>query len=356
MFEETPALWKRFLCVPIFGSIATRTYSPSTWPTQEQMSCVPFLTGKSRCGVRVTWFARSPRVLGIWTLQNLTSVPMLRAARWSLRFAHRWNRRKVSSEIPHLPRQYRDGTRMANLQSLIDRLRPQIIFVAILFVGLEHQACYGQAVHDAGTWMSVNTLGDIHVNSRDEPRFKWWFDGHLRLFDDANGFGQSIVRPAVGYELNENLTFWVGYGWISETPPGGTNFDENRIFQQLLWSRSRRQSKLTSRTRLEQRFVGRGDDTGWRLRQFYKFLRPFEFEPRLSAVVWDEAFFDLNSTDWGQSGGFSQNRVFTGFGWTLERLPQAPRIEIGYMHQYIHRQGADDTHNHIVGINWFARF
>ena len=249
-----------------------------------------------------------------------------------------------------------DGTRMANLQSLMDRLRPQIIFVAILFVGLEHQACYGQAVHDAGTWMSVNTLGDIHVNSRDEPRFKWWFDGHLRLFDDANGFGQSIVRPAVGYELNENLTFWVGYGWISETPPGGTNFDENRIFQQLLWSRSRRQSKLTSRTRLEQRFVGRGDDTGWRLRQFYKFLRPFEFEPRLSAVVWDEAFFDLNSTDWGQSGGFSQNRVFTGFGWTLERLPQAPRIEIGYMHQYIHRQGADDTHNHIVGINWFARF
>jgi len=111
-----------------------------------------------------------------------------------------------------------------------------------------------------------------------------------------------------------------------------------------------------SRTRLEQRFVETGSDTGWRLRQFVKFRQPFPCEPRLSVVVWDEAFFDLNSTDWGQFGSFSQNRAFAGFGWTMENLPQSPRVEIGYMHQYIRKRAADDRHNHILGINWFTKY
>ena len=245
---------------------------------------------------------------------------------------------------------------ITELQALNVRRRQLLVLAGIVIVLVARQPCYGQAVHDVGTWLSVNTQGDLRFECCDESRFKWWFDGHLRLFEDAEGYGQSIVRPAIGYALSKNVTLWVGYGWINETPPGRSNFDENRIFQQLIWSGSVGETKLTSRTRLEQRFVELGDDTGWRMRQFVKFLRPFECEPRLSTIVWDEAFFDLNSTDWGQFGSFSQNRAFAGLGWTIKRLPHTPRIEVGYMHQYIRRRSADDRHNHILGINWFAKY
>ena len=217
-------------------------------------------------------------------------------------------------------------------------------------------ACFGQAVHDYGTWFSVNTTGALAFHSEKDTKLKWWFDGHMRLFDDAGGYGQSIVRPGVGYQLNDRFTAWIGYGWINETPVSGSpNFDENRIFQQLTWGRDIGCWNLSTRTRLEQRFVETGQDTGWRARHFTKAIRPLCIDPRLSAVVWDEFFFDLNSTDWGQNASFSQNRLFLGLGWTFDR-PRKPRIEIGYLQQFIRKRGGDDRINHILSINWFTNF
>lgn len=230
------------------------------------------------------------------------------------------------------------------------------IAFALCVIGSCLNGVQAQSVHDAGQWSSLNLQGDLKFDGSDHSRIKWWFDGHMRLFDDADGYGQSIVRPAIGYKLRDNVTVWLGYGWINETNVAGNNFDENRIFQQLIWTRKFQQINFQSRTRLEQRFVETGNDMGWRFRQFNKFLRPFEFNPQLSAILWNEAFIDLNQTDWGQAGTFSQNRLFSGFGWTLEQYANQPRVEIGYMHQFIRRPGADDTHNHVLGINWFANF
>ena len=66
------------------------------------------------------------------------------------------------------------------------------------------------------------------------------------------------------------------------------------------------------RTRFEQRFVESGNDTGLRLRQFLRAQRELPGCPPLMLVCWDEIFFDLNDTDWGQSSGFGQNRIFAG--------------------------------------------
>jgi len=101
---------------------------------------------------------------------------------------------------------------MTKIQTPIVGRFQQLILIAVLFVGFGLRTCYAQAIHDSGTWLSINTQGDIQIDCCNESRFKWWFDGHLRLFDDADGFGQSIVRPAVGYALSENVTIWAGYG------------------------------------------------------------------------------------------------------------------------------------------------
>ncbi|MGR9053359.1 MAG: DUF2490 domain-containing protein, partial [Gammaproteobacteria bacterium] len=60
-----------------------------------------------------------------------------------------------------------------------------------------------------------------------------------------------------------------------------------------------------------------------------------------------EAFINANTVDWGPVGGFDQNRAFAGFGWQPDRRSPVS-LELGYLNQYIHRQGRDDIMNHML--------
>jgi hypothetical protein len=233
-----------------------------------------------------------------------------------------------------------------------------------------------ESIDDLGGWMAIFAQGDLHAHGRPQSeRFpqtalfpqaarcpeteacpqhalKWWFDGQVRLLDDSDGFGQSIARPGVGYELSEGVVAWIGYAWIHTAPGAAPNNDEHRIWQQLTWSEQFDTAKLDLRARLEQRFMETGADTGWRFRQLAALRRPFQADPRFTFVVWDEVFFHLNDVDWGARDGFDQNRVFLGFGWK-PNLETTWRIETGYVHQFVDRRSQDDLSNHILSINLF---
>lgn len=214
-----------------------------------------------------------------------------------------------------------------------------------------------QAIDDSGAWFAFFGQGDLcDVEGCDEAlhpaggRLKWWFDGHLRLFDDTDGFGQSIVRPGIGWALTENTALWAGYGWIETSPIAGDTFTEHRIWQQATWSDDYGDVTLALRSRLEQRFLETGDDTGLRFRQLVRAQHNLPSSPRLTLVAWDEAFFHLNDTDWGAESGFDQNRAFVGFGF--KHRPDSPwRTEIGYLNQYIDNPGGSDRQNHILSVN-----
>jgi hypothetical protein len=228
-------------------------------------------------------------------------------------------------------------------------------WLTLLIVFLSYQSGNAQSVHDFGAWFSVNTQGSFN-QCNENSRLRWWFDGHLRYLDDSDGFHQSIFRPGIGYQLNPNTNVWLGYAWINTLPPTGAPiFDENRIWQQVLWSKNMGHQKLFSRSRLEQRFVETGSDTGWRFRQFVKIDRPFQPQSPLSFVAWNEAFFDLNETDFGQQGSLSQNRLFLGIGRKFDGL-NSPKLEIGYLNQFVRRKSADDRFNHILSVNLFFTF
>ena len=104
------------------------------------------------------------------------------------------------------------------------------------------------------------------------------------------------------------------------------------------------------RSRLEQRFVSTGDDVGWRFRQFVKLGRPFQSEPRLSLLGYDEIFFSLNDTDWGASSGLDRNRLFVGFGW---RFGAAGRLvgELGYLNQLVRNESGPHEVHHLLAVN-----
>ena len=221
----------------------------------------------------------------------------------------------------------------------------------LILVFLSSHQSVAQTIDDVGQWNAVFTQGKLGQNPH--SRLKWWFDGHLRLLEDADGFNQSIIRPGIGWGLNKNSALWAGYGWIRTSPlGGGEDFDEHRIWQQWTWSKEVRPFKVAARTRFEQRLVETGDDTGLRLRQFFRIQKTLPTALPLTLVCWDEIFFDLNDTDFGQRSGFDQNRLFIGFG--VKRLSSSRwRTEIGYLHQAVNSNGPTDRSNHILAINMF---
>lgn len=227
------------------------------------------------------------------------------------------------------------------------RLVLSLFGIAFLVIGGPGTA-RSQTVADSGQWTALFSQGDFDHGGQ----WKWWFDGHLRLLDDAGGFNQSIVRPGIGWNLNDNLAVWAGYGWIHTAPLAGDNFDEHRTWQQLTWSHGNEAWTFAFRSRLEQRFLETGADTGWRFRQLVRMQHHLPELPRLSFVAWDEIFFHLNDTDWGAVSGFDQNRLFVGFGWKHQPNSRL-RTEIGYLNQVIDIPSGADRVNHLLSINFY---
>lgn len=209
-----------------------------------------------------------------------------------------------------------------------------------------------QTIDDAGMWTAWFAQGDFSEIGRKDTPWRWWFDGHVRFFDDADGFGQSIVRPGIGWKVNESSVLWVGYAWIHTAPVSGPRFDENRIWQQWTCSRQFDSIKLGARARFEQRLLETGDDVGLRYRQFFRLQHELPNHPHVILAAWDEVFLNLNDTDWGATSGFDQNRLFLGFG--LKENPSSRwRTEIGYLHQALSNPNGADRSNHILAVNFF---
>ncbi len=103
-----------------------------------------------------------------------------------------------------------------------------ILFIAIVVVS---RGANGQTLDDAGLWFAALGNGKFETLDEDAP-LRWWFDAHYRLRDDTSGFNQSIIRPGLGYAIDDLHTVWAGYGWIKTAPVFGNNFDEHRLWQQ----------------------------------------------------------------------------------------------------------------------------
>jgi hypothetical protein len=146
----------------------------------------------------------------------------------------------------------------------------------MLWAGLSGPARAGDVVHDGGGWIMLFGQGSLAPWSPDLGRLRWWFDLQPRFTEDSD-FEQLLARPGIGYDLGRGASLWLGYAYILTDPPTRPSFDEHRIWQQFLWVAEWGSLGFQSRTRLEQRFVENGSDTGWRFREFVKATHPLGF-------------------------------------------------------------------------------
>jgi len=193
-------------------------------------------------------------------------------------------------------------------------------------------------------------------------RFKLFMQG--RFGDDSSRFSQGLIRTGAGYVFNEKMAAWLGYDWVPTSRPLALRrpFNDHALWQQLSLQERFSFGTLISRTRFEQHFfdIPGSSDTAQLFRQMFKFTAPLPqslnpLSTKLSLIVWNEIFANMNSTDAGTRSGFNQNRAFAGIGYPISK---AKLLEIGYMNQYINRphNPRPDQMLHVFSVTLLMNF
>ncbi len=210
---------------------------------------------------------------------------------------------------------------------------------------------------DFQTWGNITATGNFGFINPANPtlkKLKWWAEGQGRFGDNTSRFSQALLRPGIGYQVTDTTSIWAGYAWAPTEPPfSSVPFDEQRVWQQVLWKNQFSFGTVQSRSRLEQRMAPQlGNDVGVRFRELLKLSVPLAFAPGFSYIVQDEVFVALNSNDWVPRRGIDNNRFFTGLGYAFDKNITG---EIGYMNHYIIRRGAN-LMDHILSVNLFFNY
>ncbi len=228
-----------------------------------------------------------------------------------------------------------------------------LLVLVLVLVHVPRSAVAHGVDHQYQTWLGVFAQGPI------VGRVVFQGDLHYRVYSDLSPF-LAIVRPGVAYEIRRGMFVTVGYAWTPSwrqpDQAAGDFVDEHRAWEQWQYEfpLAGGALRLQLRSRLEERVrPGVGGDLGLRFRQMARVSIPLGRGGRWLVAAWDEVFFGLNDTDWGQRLGFDQNRVFCGAGWWF--APGAARVEVGYFNQHLRRPSnpAGDLSNHALMINTY---
>lgn len=147
---------------------------------------------------------------------------------------------------------------------------------------------------------------------------------HYELF---NNFNQFWLLLGLNYDLSENSSVTVGYGYFN-TDPTFVEFTieprttENRAFEQFTTSQKLGKLNLQHRYRLEQRFINTPSEaiTGHRFRYRLQLTHPISAKWFIN--VFDELFINF------QQPTFDQNRLFLGIG---HKLSENISVQSGYL-------------------------
>ena len=201
---------------------------------------------------------------------------------------------------------------------------------------------------DEQFWLNLTAMGSV----KDE--LVYFAEVQPRIGDGVSRVDQALLRGAIGWKFSPSVSLYQGYAHVVLPVAGGRDRNEERSFQQLSWTLGKPWGgELSSRTRLEQRWLSDGDDMGWRLREMVRYEKPLKpGSDTVNALVYAEGFAALNDTDWGARAGFDQLR---SFGGVELGLPGQSTLEVGYLNQLINQRGGATRINHVASVTLFFR-
>lgn len=235
---------------------------------------------------------------------------------------------------------------------MIKRLRSRVPSLTGFGMLLLCVCCLSTPVHADDTELWIATVARTELTPND-PRWLGYFEVQPRFGDYGT---RLIVRPALGFKIFEGGEAWLGYAWIP-TVFNGEDPDtyENRLWQQWLASLKLQFVDLSSRTRLEQRFVNYADGMSLRLRENIRTNWKFVPDSIWYLPITLELMIDLNETDWQPQSGFDHYRLFGGLGLNVGG---GVRFELGYALVHSIRDPGPDNLSHVASFSlyWDHKF
>ena len=211
-----------------------------------------------------------------------------------------------------------------------------------------------QATSDFQIWIPIN------INARLTEHLRGFLEFQPRIGNDASNLTTAIVRPALGWALNEKATLWVGYLMSADsvTPDSDTYWIENRAWQGFTWrdTASEKQFIWEVRNRLEERFLPRNSDPSIRWRTRFRVEQLIPAWSSWSVIASEELFVNLNdnSNNANLQAGAQQNRLYVGAGY---RFAPEVQVETGYLYQHVWRNSPSvDQNNHVWMTNLNLNF
>ncbi len=220
-----------------------------------------------------------------------------------------------------------------------------LAFSLCLGISLCASTAFAETENTFQSWTALFVQGRTRTEPGPSPVY--WMDLQVRR---GSATTVLLARPGLGYAFDQRFSVWAGYAFVPTFIDGGEDRYENRAWEQFMAVFKPGDSTWTLRTRAEQRFVVDAEDVGYRFRQLVRLQQLVA--PRFAAVVWDEVFFGVNDTDFGQLAGFDQNRAFVGPAW----LPESGvRLEAGYL-SVVQRRPEVTVLVHALSVNAFLNF
>ncbi len=200
-----------------------------------------------------------------------------------------------------------------------------------------------QTIVDERVWLGLS----IQERSGTARPWRWAVETQLRTRDGVDTVDVFTVRPSIGYDLTSRSSIWLGYVASSMFPDIGGVRQEHRLVQQYTWIAPASRGTLSSRVRLEERFIEGDGPAAWRVRELVRYVRPVSSGSRTSWVAWDELLVHLRTTT-HTTRGVDQNRVFLGLS---RSFGSSMRIEAGYLNQFINGHEIQNRMNHILSVS-----
>ena len=149
-----------------------------------------------------------------------------------------------------------------------------------------------EATSDFQIWVPIN------INAKLTEQLRGFLELQPRIGDNASNLTTAIVRPALGWALNEKATLWVGYLMQADsvTPDSDTYLIENRAWQGFSWKDTANEKQFIweVRNRLEERFLPHNSDPSIRWRTRFRVEQLIPGWSPWSVIASEEIFVNLN--------------------------------------------------------------
>jgi hypothetical protein len=209
-------------------------------------------------------------------------------------------------------------------------------FILIFILSLSFSSLAQHRTTDSALWSWTRFEGEIDPDQAETllGPLPYSMEIHYRLKDGINEFNQFLLRPMLGYKLDDTSTIWFGYAYIGQDRDG-RYVGEHRLFQMITYSGRLGKTPVVfiGNTRIEQRILEDDFELNHRIRQTFRFSAElFKIQGGTFHLFFqDEVFFRLNQTKWAGKSGFDQNRLVIGIDFKTNIGNSPATISAGYM-------------------------